>query len=411
MSAPGSAAGAGAGLRIGLVAACRFPAPRGSQVLVDEMARAFARSGAETHLFAPLAAALRRPYRVHPLPGITGLAPAADPGALAPLGRLALDAGMALRLVRLVERERIDVLHAHNWEGLVAALWARRSTGVPVVFHAHGVLADELPLYSPRGAGTAARRLGGWCDARLPHQADHVVALCDRVRDHFVSLGVAPARISVCPPGLAQDGAPQAEGPRAPRAVFTGNVDRYQNLDLLLDAWHIVGRRLPAAELALVTHGDGTRLHRALGRRRLAGIRVVAGASVAEAAAASRSAAVGLSPRASWSGFPIKTLNYMAAGLPTVALAGSAKGVRDGETGWVVREPTAESLASALGEALADRAESARRGRAAREALAAEHSWGVLAPRLLELSRSLAGASAHRHEGLVPLFPRGVPGG
>ncbi|MFM8412710.1 MAG: hypothetical protein ACKOCT_20850, partial [Alphaproteobacteria bacterium] len=40
--------------RIGLVAACRFPAPRGSQVLVDGMARALAAAGADVRLIAPI---------------------------------------------------------------------------------------------------------------------------------------------------------------------------------------------------------------------------------------------------------------------------------------------------------------------------------------------------------------------
>lgn len=379
------------GLRVGIVAACRFPAPRGSQVLIDEMARAFSRAGVETHLFAPLARPVRRPYRAHPLGGRHGVAPPADPLAFPRLGRLAIGAGGASRLAGLLARERIDVVHAHNWEGLLVALVARRACGVPVVFHVHGVLADELPHYAPPGASEAARRLGAWCDARLPRLADAVVVLSEDVRAYLVANGVAPGRITVSAPGLAQGAEPAQRRRSRPAAIFTGNLDRYQNLELLLDAWRIAAPRVRDAELVLVTHADAGPLERGIARRGLRAVRAVGRASGRVVAAELAGATVGVSPRCSWSGFPMKTLNYMAAGIPTIALAGSAKGVRDGRTGWIVREPTAGALASALCDALGEPAESMRRGRAARELLASEHSWEVLAPRLLDLSRGVVG--------------------
>ena len=99
-------------------------------------------------------------------------------------------------------------------------------------------------------------------------------------------------------------------------------------------------------------------------------------------------AMVGISHRASWSGFPIKTLNYMACGLPTLELSSSAKGVEAGETGWIVPQQGPEALASAIGEALASPRECARRGQAAIQRLQTTHGWEALAPRILEVSRS-----------------------
>lgn len=389
--APGGGSRGATRLRVGIVAACRFPAPRGSQVLIDEMARAFAREGVETHLFAPLARPVRRPYRAHPLGGRHGIAPPADPLAFPRFARLAIGAGGASRLAGLLARERIDVVHAHNWEGLVLALVARRACGVPVVFHVHGVLADELPHYVPPGAGEAARRLGAWCDARLPRLADAVVVLSEDVQTYLVANGVHPGRIRVSAPGLAQGAQPARERRSRPAAIFTGNLDRYQNIDLLLDAWELAVPRVGHAELVVATHGNAGTLERAIARRGLRSVRTVGRASGREVAAELAAATVGVSPRTSWSGFPMKTLNYMAAGIPTIALAGSAKGIRDGCTGWIVREPTAGALASALCEALGEPSEAMRRGRAARELLATEHSWEVLAPRLLELSEGVAG--------------------
>jgi glycosyltransferase involved in cell wall biosynthesis len=382
--------------RIGLVAACRFPAPRGSQVLIDGMARAFAAAGVETHLVAPLARGLRLPYRAHPLAPGVALAPPADPVAWPRLARLAFDAALAARLDAIVRRERLTVLHAHNYEALAASLLVRRLRGVPVVFHAHAVLADELPHYAGRGAPARrrARRFGAWCDRALPRLADHVVALSEDVAGYLVSCGVPGDRVSVIPPGVDPDpfrATSRATARRAGRAVFAGNLDGYQNLELLLDAWDVVAAVRRDAELSVVTHAAPPALAAAIAQRGLAGrVRVVRARSLAQVSAELAGAAVGVSPRSSWSGFPMKTLNYMASAVPTVAVAGSAKGIRDGVTGWVVREATAAGLGATLLEALEDPAGAALRGRAASELAHASHAWATLTPSLLAASARAA---------------------
>ncbi len=40
-----------------------------------------------------------------------------------------------------------DLIHAHSVEGLMAALWVRRQTHTPVLYHSHTLLGEELPTY------------------------------------------------------------------------------------------------------------------------------------------------------------------------------------------------------------------------------------------------------------------------
>jgi glycosyltransferase involved in cell wall biosynthesis len=378
----------GSALRVGLVAACGFPAPRGSQVLVDEMAIALAHAGTEAHLIAPSAGAARarRPYTFHPSSGARSRA---LPVSGAPVWlRSLFDAGLIVRVADVVRREKLSVLHAHNYEGLAAALVVKRLWRIPVVYHSHNVLADELPSYSRPGLRWAARRLGAWCDRLLPRMADQVVALSSDVAEYLLRHGVSPDRLHVIVPGI--DPAPFAgrpPGERRRRIVFSGNLDRYQNLDLLFDAWALASASDPTIDLTLITHAPTRGIARRIARRGIATrVRVVGARSIAHVAHELSRAMVGVSPRSSWSGFPIKTLNYMASGLATVALAASAKGVVHGETGWVVREPMARELSSALLMALSEPEASKRRGKRALEALREEHSWERLAPRLLEVA-------------------------
>lgn len=375
-------------LRVGLVAACAFPAPRGSQVLVDEMASALVEAGVQAHLIAPLDPRARtRPYHTH---AVEPAVPRARAGGMTGLLRPLVDATLTARLVSTVEREGLQVLHAHNYEGLVASLAVRKLSGIPVVYHSHNVFADELPTYAPRALRPAARRFGAWCDRTFPRLADRVVALSDDVGVYLQRRGVEPNRVSVIPPGI--DPRP-FEAHRAKlrnrRAVFAGNLDGYQNLELLIAAWRLVEERDSSSELILLTHVQrgraARRLRRAnLGRR----MRFRTATSLDEVAAELGSAMIGVSPRASWSGFPIKTLNYMASGTPTLALAASAKGVRAGETGWVVESETPEALAAALVAALASPRDCARRGRAALQAVREVHCWERLAPRIVAAARA-----------------------
>jgi glycosyltransferase involved in cell wall biosynthesis len=384
----------GGRLRIGLVAACAFPAPRGSQVLIDQMATALAGAGAETHLIAPLAdRALRRPYVLHAATLAARLRAPAPRIGLGSVARGLLDASLIAQLAAVVRRERLEVLHAHNYEGLIAALAVRRVQAVRVAFHSHNVLADELPTYARRGMRRWWRRLGSWCDRLLPRLADQVVALSPDVAGYLADAGVEPDRLTVIPPGLYPHPTTSLErGRRRRRAVFAGNLDGYQNLDLLLESWKLAVARDRDIRLALVTHASLRPLERKVRRAGLSdGVELVAARSLADVTRELASSMVGVSPRSSWSGFPIKTLNYMAASLPTVAIAGSAKGVAHRETGWIVSRPDAPALAAALLESLSDPETSATFGGAARQRHAELHSWDEIGPRVLEVSRRALG--------------------
>jgi len=320
--------GYGAQTRVGLVAACTFPAPRGSQVLVHEMATALASATVEPHLIAPgLARRGSFPaYAFHPSP----LPRVPRPGRpLASMVRALFDARLVVRAAEVARRERLHVLHAHNYEGLAAALVVGRMCRVPVVYHSHNVLADELPEYAPPPLRRAARSIGRWCDRVLPRRADQVIVLSEDVAAHLAALGVRRERIEVIPPGLDPTPFAGAVGkPRAPRAVFAGNLDGYQNLDLLLDAWGLAENEAGAVELTLLTHAPTRALERRVRRRGLGRpVRIVRARSLAQVANELSSAIVGVSPRRSWSGFPVKTLNYMASGLATIAVEDTGRGI------------------------------------------------------------------------------------
>src|SRR6059036_1999944 len=142
---------------------------------------------------------------------------------------------------------------------------------------------------------------------------------------------------------------------------YAGNLDGYQNLGFLLRSFARVRARVPAARLVLVTHAAPGALRRAVGP----GVEIVRAVSYDEVRARLDAADVAVSPRAERSGFPMKLLNYMAAGKAIVASTGSAKGLRDGVSGRIVPDGDEGAFAAAVVELLSDRVARARLGAAA----------------------------------------------
>jgi len=90
----------------------------------------------------------------------------------------------------------------------------------------------------------------------------------------------------------------------------------------------------------------------------------------------------------------------MAAGKAIVASAGSAKGLVDGVTGRVVPDGDAEALAGVMLELLADAAQRARLGAAARAAVESPEAWGRVFDRLEGIYRHVR---AEASRGVVPV--------
>ena len=398
--------------RIAMVAACPFPAPRGSQVLIRDLARALADRGHDVHVVTyPEGESLWSVHGIHvhrvgTSGGYTGR------HALS-WRKVTLDVGLLRVLYRVVRRERIDVIHAHNYEAPVLAYVVRALTGVPVVYHSHNVLGDELSYYvRGRWARMAAARLGSLLDAHVPRRADFCIALTPEIETCLRRHGVPPRRLATVPPGatLRADADVDRPPPLAPfTIVYAGNCDAYQDLDVLWEAVTLLHRERPAVAVRLVTHD------REWARDASPGLAALLAAGVAQVVVAPgyrevRRQMAGahalVCPRGSWSGFPIKLINYMAAGRAIVAADGSAKGVVDGETGLTFRNGSAVGLAAALRRLHDEPALRQRLGENARIAARARYSWRRAAAQIEAIYADVCGLPVRPATTLRPLARR-----
>lgn len=375
--------------RVLMVAASPFPFPQGSQVLIAGLAEALAARGHRVEIVTyPRGAA--GPAAPVPLHRVAAPPCLVRPDPRPSFRKPALDLLLARLTLRTARELRPDVLHTHNVEGLLIALWVRRRTGIPVVYHLHNRMEPELPAYFSSAVGRwAGRTAGRWADRHLPRRADACIVLhADAARD-LPADGVDPARVHVIPPGIGRCD-PPADGPEAvrrrwglgagPLVLYSGNLDTYQDLGLLLAAFaHVRGRR-PQAQLVLATHlPAGGRREREVRRGLGAGAHLLMGVDWEAMCALLAAAAVAVCPRGVCWGFPIKVLNYMAAGRPIVAAAGSAQGLAPLETALVVPNGDAGALAQAIVQLLDDPDLAARLGRTARSAVERHYTWPACA--------------------------------
>lgn len=348
--------------RIAMVAACPFPSVQGSQVLIQELVTGLAARGHRIDLVTyPFGAKTgwRPPEgcRIHRAP-LSLRYSAHHPGFH--FWKPFLDVALARLLAEVVLRQGADLIHAHSFEGLAAALWAKRKHRVPVLYHSHTLLGEELPTYYRPALG---RKLAGWAgraaDRWLPRRADHCIALSLRAARAFRDMGVPEDRISYLPPVVFPPGPPRplAAAGGAPRHVlYAGNLHPYQDLELLLKSFQIVAGREPKVHLVVVTHNNPSRWVKRVASLGLGGrVRFERGLTFEEEWEWMLRASVLALPRARCSGYPMKLLNYLAAGRPVVASEDSARGLTHGRTGYVVTETGPEAFAEGILRALRSR--------------------------------------------------------
>lgn len=160
--------------------------------------------------------------------------------------------------------------------------------------------------------------------------------------------------------------------PRVPVAVCIGRLSHQKGQDVAVQAWEMVRREVPGAELLLI--GDGPTRDRLLANVG-PGVRVLGERADVPALLAASDLAV-LPSR--WEGLALALLEAMATGLAVVAtrVAGSASTLTGGDlppAGAVVPIEDPRSLAGAVVERLADPVRARAEGRAGRQRVERDH--------------------------------------
>jgi glycosyltransferase involved in cell wall biosynthesis len=295
------------------------------------------------------------------------------------------DAAGLVELVRLLRRERPDILHASSSKAGILGRLAAAVTGVPIrIFTVHG--------WAFTAHSGAAARLYRLADRLVRPLTTVTVCIAEHERAAGLAAGTCRAAGTVViPNAIDAKAVPRARHDRAiPVLVAVGRLKAPKDFLTLVRAIALLPQ--DSCECLIVGEGpDRAELDAEIERLRLrdrvtlAGERsdvpeLLAGADVFVLSSASE-------------GMPISVLEAMAAGLPVVAtsVGGVPELVADGENGFLVDPGDPEGLASALGRLLADRELRRRLGEAGHARVRERFDLGPFRRAHVELySRELA---------------------
>ena len=371
-------------LNIAMVAACPFPANRGTPSRIKGMAQALSQRGHRvavvTYHFGldlpvegiELHRTPSLPYRYFaPGPTFTKL------GVLDPL--------LLFKLVRLLKQEPFDLIHAHHFEGALIAYAARRITGVPAIYDAHTTLASELATYSFPSSDRVSRYL----DKNVPHWADQVVTVSETLRDIIRETGVEADKIDVIPTGadlgdfdgsdanLIRD---RFDIGNRQIVMYSGSLDSFQQVELLIDAMSSVARQESDAVLFLVVARDRPEIRARCVEAEIQDRVIVAVEEDFRLVPSYLAAAdVLVIPRTVCAGIPQKLVNYMLSERAIVSFAGSAKLLQHEVNGLVVENGNTEAMATAIVRLIRDPSLRRQLGEHARETVVGHYDWQSLA--------------------------------
>ena len=80
-------------------------------------------------------------------------------------------------LCRVIRRERIDIIHAHNYEGGLVGIMAKWLTRRPLLYNAVNLMSDELPGYRFIRPAWLAHGIARALDWFIPIFPNHVTAV------------------------------------------------------------------------------------------------------------------------------------------------------------------------------------------------------------------------------------------
>jgi len=313
-------------------------------------------------------------HRIPRVPGLQGIRPGFS------VKKVLSDILMVGSCLRLVRRTRYDLIHAVEESAFIAAAM-RALTGVPYVYDMDSSLAEQLvDAYPPlRFAFSALRRM----EAVAIRRSSGVLAVCAALED--VALAHAPGQLvgrvedttlltGPKPAGGNGRGLPPSDGPMA---MYVGNLESYQGIDLLLEGFRHTLSRVPQAKLVIVGGRDAEIAHYRGRAERLGidGSVVFAGPRpIGMLPDLLRQADVLVSPRLKGLNTPMKIYSYLDSGSAVLAtrLRTHTQVLDDGMAYLV--EPEPHALGHGLAELMADPELRARLASTAKAYVQREHT-------------------------------------
>jgi 1,2-diacylglycerol 3-alpha-glucosyltransferase len=379
---------------IAMVAACPFPVNYGSPGAIRELTETLSEMGHDVHVVTygegddlPVGNA-----QIHRVRKINSSGPQAGPSR----HKLLVDILLVFKLCEVIRQQRIEIIHAHNYEGGLAGVVAKFVTWKPLVYNAVNRMSEELSSYDFIKPAFIARSLAAVLDWFVPIFPDHIIAITQELYDWFAGRGIRKDKLTLVPLGVRPEMFAKADptalslqhnvGSR-PVVMYTGINSAFQRIDYLLRAFTIVLKAEPSALLMIVSPlSDEPNLPANLELAKSLGIAesvvFIGPHELAELPNYLALATVTVIPRPECYGHPVKLLNYMMAAKPTVCFEAAAKGVRHLQEVFTVPNHDWEKMGEAIVTLLRDPALAKKLAANSHETVLNTFDWHILAKKI-----------------------------
>lgn len=300
------------------------------------------------------------------------------------LQKIVLDVLLTVTALRVAffSGQRYDAIHSHEEAG-VLGVWLSRRLGIPHLYDMHSSLPQQLANFR-----YSKSRVLRWVFDRAEHQMVHgsqvVITICQDLQDTVHAMGVGDRAVlienvmggDVEPtegPGRDALRATWGLSPTQPVVLYTGTFEKYQGLDLLIDASVRLAADVPdVAVLVVGGSPDQVEETRARAARAGAPLVFVGQRPPHDIPHFVDACDVLVSPRISGTNTPLKIYSYLRSGRPIVATNLRTHTQVLSDASAVLVAPTVEGLAEGLRSMLTD-AEARERLVAGAMRLADEH--------------------------------------
>lgn len=297
------------------------------------------------------------------------------------LKKVVADAPFFARAARLLVREEYDLIHAVE-EAAFMALLLRRVSGIPYVYDMDSSIPEQLlSRFEAPGSVVGMMRSAETAAIR---GSIAVLAVCEHLESRALEVTDSSHIVGTVEDySLLRNGDNEVDdleatiGSSGPIVLYVGNLQSYQGLDLLIDAFGFALDDCPAAQLVIIggTAPNIEKYHAHAATRGLADhVHLIGPRPLEHLGGYLRQATALVSPRISGTNTPMKLYSYLASGVPIVAtrLEAHTQVLDDDVSVLVAAEP--EPYGRAIGRLLRDRQLRERIGRRAAEYAEQEYS-------------------------------------
>jgi len=270
----------------------------------------------------------------------------------------------AIRVLRIVRGNSVEIVHARAHIPLAIALAARRFTKFSLIFDIRGLMAEEYADAGIWSEGSLPYRMVKRLESAGLKEADMIVVLTESAKRHLCSeLGVDPEKVAVipcCVDTALIDTSEHGTEATGYELVYAGSVTGLYLLEEMVDFFFELKSLRQNAFFRVLTKGDRSLVEEVFRKKGVAPEDFkVESVRPGEVIERMRRARLGISFRkptfSQIAASPTKIPEYLLAGLPVVTNEGigdSDEMLLGNRVGVVVRDFSAGSLADAAKQAV-----------------------------------------------------------